>query len=124
MGVSTAARLVASRSTLSEGHDGGNGGFSGLLDGFRERLDRELEDWLAAKRREAGSLLGAGPGPTGMVELIDGVGRLMTGGGKRLRPALVYYTYRGCGGTSDAAVLPVALATELLHTYLLIHDDI
>lgn len=124
MGVSAAAKLVASRTALSEGHVGGNGGFSGLLDGFRERLDRELEDWLAAKRREAGSLLGAGPGPAGMVELIDGVGRLMTGGGKRLRPALVYYTYRGCGGTSDAAVLPVALATELLHTYLLIHDDI
>jgi geranylgeranyl diphosphate synthase type I len=118
MGVSTAA---APQTTLS-GPDGG--GFTGLLDGFRERLDRELEAWLAAKRQEAGSLLGTGPGPAGMLELIDGVSRLMTGGGKRLRPALVYYTYRACGGASDAAVLPVALATELLHTYLLIHDDI
>src|SRR5260370_28913078 len=57
-------------------------------------------------------------------DLVDGVGRLMTQGGKRLRPALVYYTYRACGGRSDRQLLPLALAREFLHTYLLIHDDI
>jgi len=57
-------------------------------------------------------------------EVIGGIGRLATEGGKRIRPALVYYTYRACGGTADEEVLPLALATELLHTYLLIHDDI
>ena len=61
---------------------------------------------------------------TGLTPLIDGVGRLIAQGGKRLRPALVYYTYRACGGRSEEQVLPLALATELLHTYLLIHDDI
>jgi geranylgeranyl diphosphate synthase type I len=59
-----------------------------------------------------------------MLELIDGIGQLATEGGKRLRPALVYYTYRACGGAADSEVLPLALATEFLHTYLLIHDDI
>jgi len=44
--------------------------------------------------------------------------------GKRLRPALVYYSYRACGGGSDPVVMPVAMAVELLHTYLLVHDDI
>ncbi|HYU34211.1 MAG TPA: polyprenyl synthetase family protein [Thermoanaerobaculia bacterium] len=93
------------------------GEFTGLLDGFRGKLDRELAAWLAAKRRAAA-------GSREMLELIDGVGELVTQGGKRLRPALVYYTYRACGGPSDEEVLPVALAIELLHTYLLIHDDI
>ena len=93
--------------------------FGGLLADFRAKLDRALADWLEAKRGEA-----AAAGSPETLELIDGVGRLATQGGKRLRPALVYYTYRACGGESDADVLPLALATELLHTYLLIHDDI
>src|SRR6202000_436135 len=33
-------------------------------------------------------------------------------------------TYRACGGQREEQVLPLALATEFLHTYLLIHDDI
>lgn len=94
-------------------------GFHDLLAGFRARLDRALALWLERKRHEA-----AVDDSREMLELIDGVGQLATQGGKRLRPALVYYTYRAFGGTSDAEALPLALATELLHTYLLIHDDI
>jgi geranylgeranyl diphosphate synthase, type I len=56
--------------------------------------------------------------------LVDGVGGLLELGGKRLRPALVYFTYRACGGAAEGQVLPLALSTELLHSYLLIHDDI
>jgi geranylgeranyl diphosphate synthase type I len=110
MGLSTAATSAARSETAPEG-------FSGLLDDFREKLDRELQGWLSRKREAAGGFREA-------VELIDGVGQLVLQGGKRLRPALVYATYRACGGLSDAQVLPLALATELLHTYLLIHDDI
>ncbi len=95
-------------------------GFPALLDGFRERLDRELEAWLERKRR-----LAAEAGSPEMLELIDGVGQLAVHGGKRLRPALVYHACRACAATpADPEVLPLALATELLHTYLLIHDDI
>src|SRR3954447_7118472 len=93
--------------------------FTALLAGFREKLDRALADWLDAKRGEA---MAAGSPET--LQLIDGVGQLAVQGGKRLRPALVYYTYRACGGEADGEVLPLALSAELLHTYLLIHDDI
>src|SRR3954468_19396159 len=93
--------------------------FTALLAGFRAKLDRALADWLEAKRGEA---VAAGSPET--LQLIDGVGQLATQGGKRLRPALVYYTYRACGGAADEEVLPLALSTELLHTSLLIHDDI
>lgn len=94
-------------------------GFAGLLAGFRDRLDSSLADWLGVKREEA-----AAAGSPETLELIDGVGRLATHGGKRLRPALVCYTYQACGGPNPEEALPLALATELLHTYLLIHDDI
>jgi geranylgeranyl diphosphate synthase type I len=110
MGLSTAA-------TSSPRSETAPADFSGLLDSFREKLDRELQAWLTRKREAAGGFREA-------VELIDGVGQLVLQGGKRLRPALVYATYRACGGPSDAQVLPLALAIELLHTYLLIHDDI
>jgi geranylgeranyl diphosphate synthase type I len=93
--------------------------YAGLLAGFRGKLDRALAAWLDAKRREASAA-----GSPESLELINGVGRLATHGGKRLRPAFVYYTYRACGGSYDEEVLPLALATELFHTYLLIHDDI
>ncbi|MFQ5678251.1 MAG: polyprenyl synthetase family protein [Gemmatimonadota bacterium] len=91
--------------------------FRRMLSEFRERLEAELESFFRSKR--AGL-----PGGSRAAELVDGVGRLVQGGGKRLRPALVYHTYRGCGGASEAAVLPLAVSIELLHTYLLIHDDI
>jgi geranylgeranyl diphosphate synthase type I len=112
MGLSTEAPEIAPPLAVPED-------FTGLLTGFRDKLDRVLAAWLAEKCDEA---VAAGSPET--LELIDGVGLLATQGGKRLRPALVYYTYRACGGTSDEEALPLALATELLHTYLLIHDDI
>jgi geranylgeranyl diphosphate synthase, type I len=111
MGLSTAASPATRR--------GAPAGFAGLLDGFRERLDGELASWLQGRRAEA-----AAGGSTEMLDLVDGVSQLMTQGGKRLRPALVYYSYHACGGDADETVLPLALATEFLHTYLLIHDDI
>ncbi len=45
------------------------------------------------------------------------------GGGKRLRPLLVVASAEACGG-NPRAVLPVACAVELIHTYSLIHDDL
>jgi geranylgeranyl diphosphate synthase type I len=99
-------------------------GFSELLSGFRDKLDRALAEWIEAKRRAVAVDSEGTTEAAAMLELIDGVASLTRHGGKRLRPALVYYTYRACGGRSDAAALPLALATELLHTYLLIHDDI
>ncbi len=44
-------------------------------------------------------------------------------GGKRIRPVLVLATQRAIGG-DPAAVLPLAAAIELIHTYSLIHDDL
>lgn len=97
--------------------------FDRLLEDFRSRVDREIAAFLAAKRRVGAAAPGA-PALGEPADLVEGVRALLAVGGKRLRPALVYFTYRACGGTADDQVLPLALATELLHTYLLIHDDI
>lgn len=44
-------------------------------------------------------------------------------GGKRLRPILTLAAAEACGGPESNALFP-ACATELLHTYSLVHDDL
>ncbi len=44
-------------------------------------------------------------------------------GGKRLRPSLVIAAAEAVGGDRQT-VMPFAVATELIHTYTLIHDDL
>lgn len=47
--------------------------------------------------------------------------------GKRIRPLLFALTYRGLGGNKpvlDPAVLAGALSLELLHAFVLVHDDL
>ncbi|WP_083980082.1 polyprenyl synthetase family protein [Demequina salsinemoris] len=46
------------------------------------------------------------------------------GSGKQLRPALTIAAYAGLGGDDPDAVVPVAAAMEMLHTAMLVHDDI
>ena len=55
--------------------------------------------------------------------LTDGVWYQFDSGGKRLRPALCLMTCEVLTGDPNAAV-PFALATEILHNFLLVHDDI
>lgn len=85
---------------------------------LRMLVETALDATLAARRAEI-----AAEAPAA-AELADEVVRLVGSGGKRLRPALVVTGYQACGGTDFDAVSPLAQAAELLHTYLLIHDDI
>lgn len=47
-----------------------------------------------------------------------------SGGGKKLRAFLVYLGYRIGNGENIDQVLPISLAVELIHNFLLIQDDI
>lgn len=44
-------------------------------------------------------------------------------GGKRLRPVLMYETYKMCGGRGTI-IEPFMAAIEMIHTYSLVHDDL
>lgn len=95
----------------------GEGRFRSMLADVRERHDEALGRYLARKRDDM-------PGRGESRVLVDVLEELVRSGGKRLRPALTCFAYRAFGGRSDDRVLPLAMSTELLHTYLLIHDDI
>ena len=49
---------------------------------------------------------------------------LIAAGGKRLRPAFVYWGHRASGAADEPGVLHVAAAVEMLHTFALLHDDV
>jgi isopentenyl-diphosphate delta-isomerase type 1 len=82
------------------------------------RVDEVLAKFMV-DREEA--VAGLGPEVT---QLSREVRRLVEAGGKRLRPAFVYWGHRATGADHDDAVFTIAAAVELLHTFALIHDDV
>lgn len=84
----------------------------------RDAVDSLLHDVLTDNHDELTALdavLGAVGGEVrGLVEA----------GGKRLRPAFVYWGHRATGAGHDPAVMVPAAAVELLHTFALLHDDV
>ena len=56
---------------------------------------------------------------------ISEISRLVSAGGKRLRPAFCYLGFIGAGGDANSAKLvDVQAALELLHASALLHDDV
>jgi octaprenyl-diphosphate synthase len=49
---------------------------------------------------------------------------IISAGGKRIRPRILFLAYQALGGTDLERALPVAAAIELVHTATLVHDDI
>lgn len=59
-----------------------------------------------------------------LVGVATEVSALVAAGGKRLRPAFVYWGHRATGADHDPAVYDVAAAMEMVHTFALLHDDV
>ncbi|WP_457641600.1 polyprenyl synthetase family protein [Persephonella sp.] len=63
--------------------------------------------------------------PKGTPEkLFDAMAYSLTAGGKRLRPILVIESAKAVGKESIEEIIDIAVATEFIHTYSLIHDDL
>lgn len=84
----------------------------------------DFADWLhnAAQRVEAhlSGLLGALAAPP---PLAAAMAHSALGGGKRLRPAVLFAVAEEEDGALTDAALPAACAVELIHCYSLVHDD-
>lgn len=76
---------------------------------------RDWADGLIARRMDAMDL-----GPAGLEEAVR---YAMTGGGKRVRPALCRMVGEALGGSTEA-IEAGAFAVECIHTYSLVHDDL
>jgi geranylgeranyl pyrophosphate synthase len=86
-----------------------------------ESFGAQLEAW---RLRMEGALAARLPASDVIPERLHGAMRYsVLGGGKRIRPALVFATARAVGLTEDD-VEAVACAIELVHVYSLVHDDL
>ena len=85
---------------------------------FKKRIDPEIEKFLESAIKEASneSLL--------ITNALRHVKKMVLSGGKRLRPAFMLYGYLAAGGKSRAKIIKTAVSIELIHAFLLIHDDI
>lgn len=59
-----------------------------------------------------------------VADALEYVKKFSLSGGKRLRAAFMYYGYLAAGGTEHEKMLRTALSIEMVHIFLLIHDDI
>jgi geranylgeranyl pyrophosphate synthase len=92
--------------------------------------DSSFANYAASKKPHIdAALLGVWKAPsaragTPYADLHKQLKTLVARGGKRLRPLLCLLAFEGYGGKHWQAVLPAAISQELLHAFLLIHDDI
>lgn len=85
---------------------------------FKKRVDREIEVYLDRCIEET-----AKHDPF-MADALRYVKSLALSGGKRLRAAFMYYGYVAAGGADRERMLKAVVSVELVHIFLLIHDDI
>ena len=85
---------------------------------YTAELNTILEDFFARNSQKAISI------SPYYHDLWAEIARLMSSGGKRLRPKMTILAYQAFGGKDVQAILPIAAAQELLHLGMLIHDDI
>lgn len=87
------------------------------LDTWFEQIDQAISTTLHAQSHTTAAL-----GPIAS-ELLDPV-RQSVGGGKRMRPLLLFASHAAHGNTQPRAAAHVAAALELFQTAALIHDDV
>ena len=80
------------------------------IEAYRSRIERVLDACLALP-------------DAGTARLREAMRYSTLGGGKRLRPALVYLTGESLGAPLSNLDAPAA-AVELIHVYSLVHDDL
>lgn len=81
--------------------------FSPFLVSFFKMRRKKIEDfWPLAK------------------DMFEKLAEFTLRGGKRTRPALLYYSYQGFSEENPEKLLPICVACELMQSFLLIHDDI
>jgi geranylgeranyl pyrophosphate synthase len=88
------------------------------LEDYRQRINVRLEQLYASRQADA-ERIDAVYG-----ELWAELRVLVLRGGKRLRPYLTYLAYHGLGGTRPEALTDLAASQEILHNFMLIHDDV
>lgn len=88
------------------------------LKDFKAQFDPRLEAYFDARIAETEKEDAL------VAEALQHVKTMTLAGGKRLRPAFMLMGYEAAEGTDTERLINTSMAIELIHMFLLIHDDI
>jgi octaprenyl-diphosphate synthase len=86
--------------------------YNTFLSDIKNRIDEALEELVLQKMSDKEA--------PAMILARD----ILLSGGKRFRPILALLAFDAAGGEDESIVMDLALASEIIHTATLIHDDI
>src|SRR3989339_1943045 len=89
-----------------------------LLSDFKKQFDKEINIYLDKKIKSAEKIDEKGS------DLFKIIKEFINNDGKRLRPAIFYYTFLSYSSQNSAKILKLSFIFELFHSFALIHDDI
>src|SRR3989338_2463076 len=90
--------------------------FFQALSGIQKEIDKEIARFFNRKIKEATAVLEK--------EVLNWLREYSLRKAKRIRAILVNYGYYLAGGKNKKAIFKTSIFIELIHNYLLIHDDI
>jgi geranylgeranyl diphosphate synthase type I len=89
-----------------------------ILENFKKRFEPHLAAYFDEKLRQAGEIDSIAE------EAVQMIKDYTVSGGKRIRPAVMYFGFLAAGGEDGDKIMNASMSMELLHSFLLIHDDI
>lgn len=92
--------------------------FKHKLGQLKKAIDKQLEKNLDS------AITDASKKDILLAEALGQMKKISLSGGKRIRGALLCQAYFGFGGKDRTKIIKAAAAIELVHLYLLVHDDI
>ena len=87
-------------------------------------MERALASWSETRIARVEALARSRFAETTPVQLKEAILYPLRSGGKRVRPLLAIAAGEAIAASEPAALLPIAVAFELVHTYSLVHDDL
>jgi geranylgeranyl diphosphate synthase type I len=92
--------------------------FSSLMDFYRKGIDGALAQFFNHRIARVKSLPGVSK------EAFSILQGFTLRPSKRIRPMLAIVSYKGFGGKKESEIIKASLSVELMHSFLLVHDDI
>ncbi|PID52364.1 MAG: polyprenyl synthetase [Candidatus Moraniibacteriota bacterium] len=92
--------------------------FKKELSTLKSEIDHEIEIYLDGAIKEAEKT------DAFVTAIFKYFKKTILSGGKRIRPIMMYWGYVGAGGNDRQEIIRASISIELIHAFLLMHDDI
>lgn len=92
--------------------------FKDQLRMLKKDVDHEIEVYLDSVIKESEKT------DVFVAAILKYFKKTILSGGKRIRPIMVYWGYIGAGGSDKEEIIKASISIELIHAFLLMHDDI